>query len=149
MNLTKLEDILNETTQEFRKGPAVTHRRGKELSVTEVYAMPHESEADSELEIHDTHFVKVGVRKDRAQELRRDLVNLLGQYPQPDRLSQGPSYIEIGEVVGGQDRALRLFALGESLGLWKVITPEKLGITGREADELAGRGMVMISGFQG
>ena len=148
MNLKKLGDIINETTQEFRVGPTVTHRRGKEISVTEVYAMPHESEAGPELEMHDTHFIKVGVNKGRAQELRRELVSVLEEYPQADRLAQGPSYIEVGGVLGSQDHALRLFALGESLGLWEVITPQKMGITGADANDLAGRGFVMISGFQ-
>ena len=110
--------------------------------------MPHESETGSELEMHDIHFIKVGVKKDEAQKLREELVRVLEEYPQPDRLAQGPSYIEVGGVVGSQDSALRLFALGESLGFWFVLTPETIGYTGAQANYLADKGFVMISGFQ-
>jgi hypothetical protein len=43
--------------------------------------------------------------------------------------------------------AMRLFALGQALGMWKVITPEGLGIEGEDADRMAGSGFVMMTGW--
>ena len=40
------------------------------------------------------------------------------------------------------------FALGQALGMWKVITPKRLGFTGAEADRLAGNGLVMMTGWK-
>lgn len=143
-----LYEILDETTMEFRKGEEVVQRETSGVKVTEVFAMPHLSEAVSELEQVDVHFIMVGVDKKKAEEQKEKLLRVLKTYPQQDRLAGGPSYIEVGGVVDSQSAALRLFALGEVLGLWRDITPEKLGVTGPEADELAGRGFVMMTGFQ-
>jgi hypothetical protein len=49
--------------------------------------------------------------------------------------------------MGDQSLALRTMAAGQIAGLWKVITPKTLGIDGSEADQLAGAGMVMTSGY--
>jgi hypothetical protein len=94
------------------------------------------------------HFFYVIVLMEKARSLREELVQLLLDYPQPDRLRGGPSYIELGGVVGDQGVALRLCALGEVLGFWKVMTPESMGFSGEEAQSLAGKGMVMITGFR-
>ena len=66
-----------------------------------------------------------------------------------DRISKGPSYIEVGGWLGDQGTALCFFALGQRLGLWTVITPATLGMLRDtvEYKELAGRGMVMLSGY--
>jgi hypothetical protein len=61
---------------------------------------------------------------------------------------EGPSYIHAGAVFLSQDNAFQLFALGQVLGLWQIITPETFGITGDDASELAGSGFVMIDGFR-
>ncbi len=39
-------------------------------------------------------------------------------------------------------------ALGQVLGLWRVITPVDLGITGAKAMDAAGLGYVMLSGYK-
>ena len=77
-----------------------------------------------------------------------ELIAILKTYPQPERLAGGPSYIEVGGEIGDQGAAFQLFALGKVLGLWDIITPEKLGITGPEANQMAGMGFVMMSGFK-
>jgi hypothetical protein len=76
-----------------------------------------------------------------------ELAALLATYPQPERLAAGPSYIEVGAELGSQDMALRLFALGQVLGFWTLITPVTCGFAGEEARALAGQGWIMISGF--
>lgn len=95
----------------------------------------------------DCHFVKVGVNKYLAESRKEELISLLKTYPDQERLKGGPGYIEVGGVVGDQGDAFRLFALGEVLGFWEVVTPGRLGIKGEDAKMMAGRGGVMITGF--
>lgn len=147
MDLNRLHELLRETTSTFRKGQEVEEREVGGIRVVEVYAMPHESEAPESIEKVDVHFLTVGVNKPMADAIREELAGILDGYPRPDRLAGGPSYIELGAEIGSQDAALRLFAVGKVLGLWDVITPKSMGITGPMADQLAGSGMVMITGY--
>lgn len=62
-----------------------------------------------------------------------------------DRLKVGPSYIELGAWIGDQGLALSLMGLGKILGLWEVITPADLGVTGEKASEMMGLGFVLIA----
>jgi hypothetical protein len=90
----------------------------------------------------------VCVDQKKAQENKQNLIDILNTYPDPERLKGGPSYIEVGGVIGDQGTAFALFALGKVLGLWNVITPKTLGITGEQAREMAGMGFIMISGYE-
>jgi len=164
MDLDRLHQILRETTVQLRKGEEIegdpelvdavkNFKEGDDVSKlpggsVHVYAMPHESQAKSGIEKVDCHFITVGVDKVKAEAHRAELVAILKTYPQPERLAGGPSYIEVGGEIGDQGAAFQLFALGKVLGLWDIVTPEKLGFTGPEANQMAGRGLVMISGFQ-
>lgn len=62
-----------------------------------------------------------------------------------DRLAQGPSYIELGGWIGSQQIALQLLGLGTILKIWQVITPKTLSIEGKQADDMAGNGFVMLA----
>lgn len=149
MDTKKLREIILAATTQFRKGEAVeTKPVGIASQSISVYAMPHQREAADGLTMIDCHFITVGVDQKVAEACRNSLIECLSGYPQPERLAGGPSYIEVGGVLGDQGMALRLFALGAPLDLWKLITPRTLGITGSAADELAGGGLVMISGFK-
>lgn len=145
MNIERLWEILGVVTLQLRKGDVVE----KDGATVHVYSMPHESEAKPTIEKVDCHFVTIGVDKDAAEKHREEFIDLLDKYPQPERLAGGPSYIELGGVIGDQGMAFQFFALGQVLKLWEVITPKTLGVTGQAADALAGRGMVMISGYKG
>lgn len=147
MDIDRLHVILGETTALLRKGEEVTERQEGNLKVTEVYAMPHEDEA-SKLQKVDCIFVTVGVSKQKAEQHQDELISILREYPEPDRLAGGPSYIEVGGVIGDQGTAFQLFALGEVLGLWKVITGKTLGMDDATARQMAGTGFVMISGLK-
>ena len=94
----------------------------------------------------NVHFFWVSARNNPTKEELKAL--LLAQYPNPDRLKDGPSYIEIGGVLGDQGLALLLIGLGQLVGLWKAITPEVLGMSGPMAQQMAGSGFVMMSGVQ-
>ena len=144
MEIERLYQILQATTVQLRKGQTVEH----EGNVTHIYAMPHESEAQDDIQKVDCHFIVVGVNKAKAEQCKEAVVSILEGYPEPGRLAGGPSYIEVGGIIGDQGMALQLFALGKVLQLWDIITPLSLGFTGSEADELAGGGLVMITGFE-
>jgi len=142
MNIELLYSILRETTTLLRKGPVIdVHDQ-----TVEVNMMPHESEA-GELVTVDCILVTVGVNREKADQHKAELVELLKDYPKPERLKDGPSYIEVGGEIGDQGAAFQLFALGEVLGLWTVITPKVFGAEGEKARSMAGSGMVMISGY--
>lgn len=147
MDLDKLYAILQETTCQFRKGEEVVESDAPGVHMTAIYAMPPESAARPELVKVDCHFVTVGVSMDKAEARRAELLDLLRAYPTPDRLAAGPSYIEVGGAIGDQGAALQLFALGSALKLWGVVTPESLGFSGDMARQMAGNGLVMITGF--
>ncbi len=149
MNLDRLYAILADTTVQLRTGPEVTRERVGILDVTHVYAMPHVDDALPHLERVDVVFVVVGVDKAKAERHRAELLAILATYPEPKRFAGGPSYIEVGGVLGDQGAALQLFALGQVLGLWTVITPRTLGFDDAvDIRDMAGRGLVMISGFK-
>ena len=50
--------------------------------------------------------------------------------------------------IGDQGAAFELFALGKVLGIWDIITPEKLGATGDMARQMAGAGFIMCTGYR-
>jgi hypothetical protein len=93
----------------------------------------------------NVHFFWVSARENptKAELLKR----LAAEYPDMDRLRAGPSYIELGALLGDQGLALRLIALGKLVGLWPAITPATIGASGETADQLAGAGFVMAGGF--
>ena len=164
MNLDRLYQILRETTAQLRKGEEIegdpklvdavkNFKEGDNIDKlpggsVHIYAMPHESQARDGIEKGDLHFIMVGVDKAKAEHYKDELIAILQTYPQPERLAGGPSYIEVGGEIRDQGAAFQLFGLGKVLGLWDIITPEKLGITGPEANQMAGMGFVMMSGFK-
>ena len=161
MNVDRLYEILNETTIQLRKGDVVhgdkalvdAINEGKPADqlpggVVTFDMMPPVEAAQPHLELVDMEFLKIGVDKEMAMARKAELVELLKDYPNPDRLAGGPSYIEVGAEIGDQGAAFQLFALGKVMGLWEVITPATLGITGPQATQLAGSGMIMITGHK-
>lgn len=147
MNTARLHKILGETTIQLRKGTSVEKRSEGALDVTEIYMMPAVDEARPDLEKIDLEFLVIGVDKVGAEKHRDELVGILNEWPNPERLRNGPSYIEVGGVIGDQGAAFQLFAVGKVLGFWDVITPAKMGFEGAEARNLAGSGFIMINGY--
>lgn len=148
MNIRRLYQILGETTMQLRKGAEVEETKVNGMAVTEIFAMPHQSEARDIAKV-DVHFLVVGVDKALAEAHKTELIEILRDYPSPEHLVAGSSYIEVGAVIGDQGAAFQLFALGKVLGLWDIITPESLGFSGDKAREMAGGGYILISGLRG
>ncbi len=169
VNTERLRQILRETTTQLRKGEVIEGTPALAAALktgdgiedlpsgsVHIYGMPHVREIENEgIEKVDCHFIVIGVNKAKAESHRAEVVTLLGQWPteswgQPTRqLTEELNYIEVGSVLGDQGAALCLFALGQTLRLWKVLTPKVvLGVTGPTADMLAGRGYITISGLK-
>lgn len=148
--MDRLYEIITETAHLYRKGEAATVHEKNGIQIVDLYMMPHIDEASPELEIVDMWFVNVGVRKELAQQHRDELVLIL--QPWQADLEKGLSYIHIGGLLGSQDMALLLMAIGKVLGFWSIITPEFLasavGVSQTELNELAGRGFIMCDGFR-
>lgn len=88
----------------------------------------------------NVHFFWVSLKGEASQDALRALLE--AHYPDLERLRGGPSYIELGGVLGDQQVALRLIGLGDLVGLWRAITPRRLGASEEEASNLAGMGLV-------
>ena len=112
-------------------------------------------EADEDgVESVDCFFIEVPVAVEKAQARRAGFVALLDRWPTEtgdgpvSPLGAGPGYIHVGAVLGSQQLALIMFAVGKTLGLWGLITPQSLGFEGDAAAEMAGLGLVMIDGYR-
>ncbi|MFA7121628.1 MAG: hypothetical protein WC277_09110 [Bacilli bacterium] len=144
MNLTRLIEIIKDATEPLRKGEVVV----EEGNVTSLYFMRHVSESSDE--IVDLHFIAVGVNREKAEHRREEFVGAMQEYVQEHpRFLQGTSYIEVGSEIGSQEMAFRLFAIGNVLDIWDILTPEKVGVNGVGADILAGRGFIMTVNHRG
>ncbi len=150
MQTQKLNQILEESTYVYRKGEVVEERQEGNVNVTEFFRYPHTSKAPvNGVDKIDMIFVDVVVDKERAEQYRKDITDILKDYPQQERLVGGPSYIELAPNLGmEQEGTLRLMALGKSLGLWKILSGKTFGMNENEARKLAGSGFLMISGYK-
>lgn len=138
-------EAIDRATSEYRKGDAVTTSETAGVEVTEVFAMPHVDQAPDDVELVDLHFLQVGVNRVQAEAVRETIEQWCDEH---QRMTEGPSYIEVGGMLDDQGYALRLFAVGQVLGLWKVVTPKQLGLTGDAAHQAAGVGYVMTTGYR-
>lgn len=148
MNTELLLEIVGDATAEFRKGAAVTtDTRTPGLEVVHVYAMPHVDEIPAELEQVDVHFEIVGVDRERAEARRDDLLGVLREWP-----DDCPEAKDLSKRVQAERHALiahdsaRFDVRRPSSET--VVTPERLGMTGELAEQAAGAGYVMVTGFR-
>lgn len=145
MNVDRVHEILRECAQEYRKGPELTERREGNLDICEVYAMPAvPATAPDGFALVDVHFIVIGIRKERAEAQKEDLREALGDWD----FQRGFSFIEVGADLGSQGAALVLFAVGEVVGFWKVVTPRLVfgdSLDEGMANKLAGAGYVTVA----
>lgn len=69
-------------------------------------------------------------------------------YPDFQRFRDGPSYIEIGGILGDQGLALQLIGLGAVLGMWAVASPNIFGFAEEDAMTLANQGFIFPAGYR-
>ena len=84
--------------------------------------------------------MKIAVHRKKAKKHKKKVTSLLEGLPKPERRGLVFSYIEVGAILGSQSFAFMLFALGEFLGLWRVQTPQRLGLPKERAEEICGMG---------
>lgn len=154
-----IREIIQSTCATFRKGsdliingdPASDEQR-KELEthgtvagggVVEMFGMPPTSSAPDNLTMIDVHFLMIGVDVEKARELQPDFVAWLKDNV-PNWIEGEISYIQMGGIVEDQQCALCIFAIGEALGMWRVLTPARMGIPEPLRDMMAGNGFVSI-----
>ncbi|WP_426452801.1 hypothetical protein ACP26L_12300 [Paenibacillus sp. S-38] len=92
----------------------------------------------------DVHFFTILILKEHAERLSKDLMYNLSRSDIP-RMN-GLTYVELGEILGKQDAALRLMALGEYFGFWRIAHPKRImpDLDMSHWDSLANQGMVWI-----
>lgn len=144
-----LNEIVARCTTQYRKGAAVTRDEKSGVEVVEIYFMdPIPEDVDeTKTAMVDLVFFVAGVDLEKARDHRPQIEGLLAAYPEPARLAGGPSYIELGGALGDQGMALCLMAMGKALGLWDIITPATVGMEGDEAQQMAGNGFIMVTGW--
>jgi hypothetical protein len=149
-----LAQLLVHETIVYRKGAEITEREVGGVKVIEVFGYP---ETPSRGELVDVHFVNVGFTERAADpagfrsvvEAACAEVGYNGVTITATDLAEGPSYITLGGWLGSQELALRFLALAYHYGCTSVVvTPEVMGATGAQADELAGAGYVMLGGWK-
>jgi hypothetical protein len=151
MDTQQLYDIVQNSTRVFRKGAEVERRQVGRINVVELFGYEHTDKAPAgdNFEKVDMVFVDVVVDRTKAEQYREALTTILKDYPQPERLAGGPSYIELAPNLGmQQEGALRVMALGKALGLWNVLSAKTLGMDDIQAREFAGSGFLMISEYK-
>ena len=146
--MTDLVEYVVLSTEVYRKGEVVT-MSGQVVTIDAFPAQP------ATRHTVDCHFVTVGFTEHAPSWSHQQFSDAILACPRGEfrdmpleRWQGGPSYIEIGGWIGDQTLALRLMALGQEHDLWDVITPALFGITGAEADVLAGNGLVLVSGIR-
>ena len=91
--------------------------------------------------------VQTDTSKINASQLKDMILNHLGEFDQVDPFDgKEHNYIELGAFLGDQGLALCLMGMGETLGLWKLLTPSKLMpfLPKEVRDKLVGNGMIAI-----
>jgi hypothetical protein len=76
----------------------------------------------------DLELYAIGVREHEARRLFLEILAEVKRYPYPDDFVAGTSYLDVARVLGDEETALRLFALGEHEGWWTLVTPGRLGV---------------------
>ncbi|MBR9681910.1 MAG: hypothetical protein GOV00_03890 [Candidatus Altiarchaeota archaeon] len=96
----------------------------------------------------DVIFLDVVVNRTKAERYENAVMAELENYPDPRRLSEGPSYMELAINLGlEQVDALRLMAMGETLRLWTIESGKNRGMDDATARTMAARGQLNISGY--
>lgn len=147
--MQEIIDIIHECTRPYRKGEVITQENGEVASVTHVYGYPPVEDLLSGWEPVDMVFFVVGVWPSVAAVRRPRLVELLNDpkvWPNPERWALGPSFINIGGIIGDQELALRLMALGKVCGMWELVTPATMKAPEDMWNEVAAAGYIMTVG---
>jgi hypothetical protein len=148
MNLERLHRIIRLTTIPLPKGDIGAVQGVADMQTLETMVTLVECATEGTYAKIDMVFFIVAVAKALANSYRDDLIALLDEYPEPDRLIMGPSYLEVGATIGDANAALRLFALGKVLDMWEILTPgSAMGMEGEAERAIASSGFILMTGW--
>lgn len=148
MNVQAIYRILGDCCAPFRKGEIETREQVGPMEVVTINAFPAASEVnmDGTHMMVDCHFITIGVHLKLAIQHRQEFIDAIDD--DADMLGGGPSYITLGGMLGDQTAAFCFMAVGQALGLWRVVTPAKLHLPEDMHERAAGLGYIMISGYR-
>lgn len=139
MDVTRVLAIIAATTRIIRK-------KGRPVGPI-TSGCPEMSRYEFEIaeRLVDVHFAIVAVDAERALAVADEIQEEWGALVCVSDF-KGPTFLELGAVLGDHRAALRFLALGETIGMWKVVIPSSFDIPSSEyADQLAEEGLVMAS----
>jgi hypothetical protein len=149
MDKARLMEVLNDSTCLISKGER-TQRKLPGIPVLLWGLLLSASDASAQdFNLVDCHFVTVAVNPVQAEAHRQGFIELLESFPDLKRLQDGPSYKHVASVVGDEVTALRVFGLGQTLGLWDVLLPDQFGVDQDSIDEAADLGLIVTTGYAG
>lgn len=147
MDKTRLMEVLNKSTCLISKGEC-TRRKMPGISILLWGLLLSATDPEAtQLQQVDCHFITVGVNKYQAEQGRSEFIQFLESYPDAQKLFDGPSYKSVAGIVGDEMTALRVFALGQVLGLWEVLLPNQLDVPPELADEAVDLGLIVTTGY--
>lgn len=148
MNKQRLMEVLNDSTCVISKGePTQRKLPGISLLLWGLMVPANDSRIDA-LEKVDCQFLTIGVNKSQAEKHRAEFIAFLEEYPEPTKLADGPTYKHLSTIVGDDITALRIFGLGQALGIWDVLLPANLGVPQDLVEEAADLGLIVTTGYQ-
>jgi hypothetical protein len=148
VNKARLMEVLNNTTCLISNGVR-TQRKMPGVPILLWGLLLTTVDADAKkLQQVDCHFITVGVNQEQAESHRQAFIDLLEEFPDVQKLSDGPSYKHIASVVGDEMTAFRIFGLGQTLGLWEVMLPSQFGVDPELVDEAAELGLITTTGYE-
>jgi hypothetical protein len=148
MDKVRLMEVLNDSTCLISKGERTQRKLpGISIMLWGLLLSASDPLIDKFQQV-DCHFITVGVNPVQAEAHRKDFVELLEQFPDMKRMEDGPSYKHVASVVGDDMTALRIFGLGQTLGLWDVLLPAQFGVDPELVDEAADLGLIVTTGYQ-
>lgn len=155
MNISRLCDIIGSTTLAL---PTATpeHERNQHamdhfLRLRTAIGLPR---PEGVISVY-CYFFQVAVDTSRALEVRGEVVTILADWPElvgtrkiPE-LPECPTHTDISAVLGTDQDAYGLLALGVVLGFWEVNTPETYGYSAgtKSADNAARNGYVRTTRY--
>lgn len=148
MDKKRLMEVLKDSTCLISKGKQTQQRLPKiPLLLWGLMSFPSDPGVEM-LDQVDCQFIIIGVNPVQAERHRAEFIEFLESYPEPIKLSDGPTYKHLASVVGDDMTALRIFGLGQTLGVWDVVLPGQLGVDPDLADEAADLGLIVTTGYQ-
>ncbi|MBY0561514.1 hypothetical protein [Hyphomicrobium sp.] len=140
MNLERLLEVVRDTTEILRDGSTSDHTK---LTIVNLDTQTLSSLAQF-LKAAAQDALIVGVHQARAVGIKTELLGLLGnrEFHFPNNRATAR---DLANITGSDEIALRLSAVGQALGIWRVEAATYFN--GEASKRAAGLTLLVISGF--